>query len=67
MKLPILDLELHKPTKGSLAWYAGIGAMTTAGVIEWPLALIVVSGHVIAQNSGSPAVAGAAEGAESAA
>jgi hypothetical protein len=67
MRLPILDLELERPTRGSIAWYAGIGAMTAAGAVEWPVAAIIATGHLIAENSKSSAVSGAAEGAESAA
>ena len=65
MKLPILDLELNKPTRGSLAWYAGVSAMTVAGVIEWPLAAIVVAGHLIEENSHSHTVSAAAGGVQS--
>ena len=67
MKVPLLDLELNKPTRGSLAWYGALGAMTGAGLIEWPLAALVAAGHLISQNSRSETVEGAAEGAESAA
>ncbi len=67
MKLPILDLEVNKPTRGSLAWYGTLGVMAGAGLIEWPLAAVVAAGHMISQNSRSEAVSGAAEGAESAA
>ncbi|HWF34119.1 MAG TPA: hypothetical protein VG295_02075 [Solirubrobacteraceae bacterium] len=67
MKLPVLDLELNRPTRSSLAWYAGMGAMTAAGLLEWPLAAIVVTGHLISENSRSSAVSGAASGVESAA
>jgi|GEM_PF-4969297 len=67
MKIPILDLELNKPTRSSLAWYGGITAMAALGALEWPLAAVVMTGHLISENSRSPAVSGAAEGAESAA
>ena len=67
MKLPILDLQLNKPTRGSLAWYGALGVMTGAGLLEWPLAVAIAAGHLITENTRSQAVAGAAEGAESAA
>lgn len=66
MRIPIINLDLNAPTRGSLAWYGGVGTMAVAGLIEWPLAAIVVAGHLIAENSQSPAVSGAADGAESA-
>lgn len=65
MKLPILDLQLNPPTRGSLAYYAALTGMTAAGLIEWPLAAVVAAGHLIAENSHSEAVSGAAEGAQS--
>ena len=64
MRLPLLDLDIGKPTRGSVAWYGALGAMSAAGLIEWPLAAVVAAGHLIAQNSHSQAVTGAAEGAE---
>lgn len=63
MHIPVLDLEVEKPTRSSLAWYGSVGTMTALGVIEWPLAAVTVAGHLIAQNSRSGAVSGAAEGA----
>lgn len=65
MKVPLLDLQLNKPTRSSIAWYAGISAMTATGLIEWPLAAIVVAGHLIEENSRSPEVSSAAEGVQS--
>ncbi len=66
MKIPVLDLQLHSPTRGSLAWYGTIGAMTALGVMEWPLAAVVAAGHLVAENSSSPAARGAGQGAEDA-
>ncbi len=40
--------------------------MAAVGLIEWPLAAVVAAGHLIAENSQSPSVSGAADGAESA-
>jgi predicted membrane protein len=67
MRIPVVEVEIERPTRASLAWYAGIGAMAVAGVVEWPVAAVVATGHLIAENSRSPAVAGAVEGADSAA
>jgi hypothetical protein len=65
MRIPIVDVQLHRPTRGSVGWYTAIGAMTAAGLLEWPLAAIVAAGHLISENSTSPTVAGAGAGAES--
>lgn len=67
MHIPVIDLELKRPTRSSLAWYGGLSAMAAAGLIEWPLAAVMVTGHLISEDSKSPTVSGAAEGAESAA
>ena len=64
MKIPVIDVELHQPTRGSIAWYGTVAAMTAAGVIEWPLATVVIAGHLISENSRSQAMSGAASGAE---
>jgi predicted membrane protein len=67
MHIPVIDLELNQPTRSSLAWYGGVGTMATIGVIEWPLAAVIVASHLISQNSRSAAVSGAAAGASDAA
>ena len=67
MRIPLIDVDLSRPTRGRLAWYAGVGAMTTFGAIDWPLAAVIVAGDLISENSRSATVSGAAEGAQSAA
>lgn len=67
MRVPVLHVELNRPTRGSLAWYAGLTAMSATGLIEWPVAAVVAAGHLISENSRSQAVSGAAGGVESAA
>jgi hypothetical protein len=65
MKIPVVDVEFNKPTRGSLAWYAALATMGAAGLVEWPLATLIAASHLISENSRSQAVSGAAEGAES--
>ncbi len=65
LEVPVIDVRVSRPSRQSLAWLAGLGAMAAIEVIEWPLALIVAAGHVIATQSESPAVREAVEGAES--
>ena len=67
MRIPLLDLELHKPSRGSIAWYGTVGALTAFEVIDWPLALVVAGSHFVADNSLSQTAEGIAEGTESAA
>lgn len=65
MKIPVLDLELKRPTRSSVAWYAGVGTMSALGVVEWPVAAIIAAGHFVSENSRSAVVAEMVEGAES--
>lgn len=39
------------PPKGELAFLAGVGLIAAAGLIEWPVAVVVAAGHVIAHAS----------------
>jgi hypothetical protein len=66
MRIPYIDLNVNRPDRSTLAWYAGIGTMTAAGLVEWPLALVIVTGNVVAENARSRTVSGAAEGAAAA-
>lgn len=65
MKIPVLDLELKPPTRGSVAWYAGVGTMSALGLVEWPVAAIIAAGHFVSENSRSAVLTEAIEGAES--
>ena len=65
MQIPVIDLEVRRPARSSLAWYAGIGTMAALGLIEWPLAAVVATSHLISQDSRAPTVSDAAEGAGS--
>lgn len=67
VRIPLLGLRLGLPQRGSLAWYAGLGAMTAFEVIEWPVAAIVAVSHAIATNSRDPAARELADGTEAAA
>ncbi len=63
----VLDVEVSKPSRSSLAWYVGLGAMVALEVIEWPLALLVGASHALATHSRSDGVKQFADGAGSAA
>ena len=45
-----------------LAWYAGLGVMAAIEVVEWPLALLMMLGHEIAQRAHTAALRDFAEG-----
>jgi hypothetical protein len=63
-RIPLLNIELNKPSRGSLAWYAGLGAMSALEVIEWPVAILVAVSHALATHSHNPDVRETAEGAQ---
>lgn len=44
---------LHLPSKGSLTYFAALGALAAFGVIEWPIAAVVGIGHLLAQQRGN--------------
>ena len=64
MRVPLLDARVSTPARGTLAWYAGLAAMAAFEVIEWPVALVVAAGHVLATHARDPEVEGAAQGAQ---
>ncbi len=52
-------------TRKSLAWYGTLAGMGVLGVLEWPVAAVVVGAHIVASNSRTPSTEAAAEGVES--
>jgi hypothetical protein len=47
VRLPIVG-EVTLPPADKLAYYAGIGLLAALDLIEWPIALVIVTGHVLA-------------------
>ncbi len=41
------------PSKGTLAYFVGIGALAAFGILEWPVAAVVGIGHLLAQQRGN--------------
>ncbi|MFI7077729.1 MULTISPECIES: hypothetical protein [unclassified Micromonospora] len=54
------------PPPDKLAYYAGIGVLTALQVIEWPLALVITAGHLLADQRLSGLAKGIGEALESA-
>jgi hypothetical protein len=48
--------RLETPPVEHLAFYAGLGVLAAAEVIEWPVALVVTAGHVLSGLSNRPAL-----------
>lgn len=63
----MLGNRIGLPSRGSLAWYAGLGAMTALEVIEWPVAAVVAVSHAIATHGRDPVLREAGAGTEAAA
>ncbi|HEX6498422.1 MAG TPA: hypothetical protein VF054_05240 [Micromonosporaceae bacterium] len=48
--LPFGVGSIRLPQPDRLAWYAGITTLAVLGVVEWPVAVAVAVGHLIAEN-----------------
>ncbi len=49
VSLPVLgDVQLPPPQH--LVWYAGVAALVAVECIEWPIALVLATGKILADN-----------------
>ncbi|WP_433127957.1 hypothetical protein ACQPWW_00105 [Micromonospora sp. CA-240977] len=55
--LPMLG-EVAVPPPDKVAYYAGLGVLAAFQVIEWPIALVVTAGHLLADQHLSGLVRG---------
>ena len=44
--------KVELPSRGSFAYYAAVAGLTALGLIDWPVALLVAAGHLLAQQHG---------------
>ncbi|MFU8875290.1 hypothetical protein [Micromonospora sp. SL4-19] len=65
VEIPMLG-EVAVPPPDKLAYYAGLGVLAALQVIEWPLALVITAGHLLADQHLSGVVRGFGESLESA-
>jgi len=49
LRLPVLG-AVRLPEPQQLGYFAAIGALGVLGVLEWPVALVLASGHFLASN-----------------
>ena len=49
LNLPFVG-KVRIPRPEQMAYYAGIGLLAATEVIDWPVALIVIAGHMMASN-----------------
>jgi hypothetical protein len=48
--------HLETPPVEHLAFYVGVGAMAAAEIIEWPVALLLTTGHILIGLTNRPAL-----------
>ncbi|MEU6072560.1 hypothetical protein [Micromonospora sp. NPDC047074] len=65
VEIPVLG-EVAVPPPDKIAYYAGIGVLAALQVIEWPLALVITAGHVLADQHLSGLAKGIGEALETA-
>lgn len=46
--------RLETPPVEHLAFYAGVGLLAAADLIEWPVALVLMAGHVLTELTKRP-------------
>jgi len=66
-KVALFGKRLGLPGRGSIAWYAGVGAITALEIIEWPVALVLATSHALATHARDPAARELGQGTEPAA
>ncbi|NES15953.1 MULTISPECIES: hypothetical protein [unclassified Micromonospora] len=65
VEVPMLG-EMVVPPPDKVAYYAGLGVLAALKVIEWPMALVITAGHLLADQHLSGVVKGMGEALESA-
>lgn len=65
VEVPLLG-EMAVPPPDKVAYYAGLGVLAALQVIEWPLAVVITAGHLLADQHMSGLVKGVGEALESA-
>lgn len=52
VNVPLLG-HVRIPRPEQLAFYAAVGAMAAVEIIDWPVALVLATGHALLQNEHS--------------
>jgi hypothetical protein len=63
--LPMLG-EVAVPPPDKVAYYAGLGVLAALQVIEWPIAVVITAGHLLADQHFSGLVRGVGDALENA-
>jgi hypothetical protein len=64
VRLPGLGLHVPLPEREQLPWIAGVTIAAAFDVIDWPVALLICVGHILAARSRNQAIRELAEGIE---
>lgn len=65
VRLPIVG-QVTLPPPERLAYFAAIGVLAAIDLIEWPVALVIVTGHVLAAQRWSRVARGLGDALEEA-
>jgi hypothetical protein len=65
VRLPVVG-EVTLPHPDTLVYYAGIGVLVALELVEWPIALIVSTGHLMADRHHRSVIRGLGEALEQA-
>jgi hypothetical protein len=49
VNLPVVG-QVEVPPPEQLAYYGGLAALAAFEIIEWPVALVIAAGHLLASN-----------------
>ncbi len=49
VRLPMVG-KVRLPPRDRLAYFAGLGVIAALGIIDWPVALVIGAGHVLADQ-----------------
>lgn len=63
--VPVLG-EVEVPPPEKVAFYAGMGVMAAVGLIDWPVAIVITAGHVLADQKMFSRIRGLGAAAEEA-
>lgn len=63
--VPLIGMVMVPPPE-RVAYYTGMGVLAAVGLIEWPLAVVIAAGHVLADQHMFARIRGLGEAAEAA-
>ncbi|GDY31710.1 hypothetical protein [Gandjariella thermophila] len=65
LELPLLG-PVTMPPPDRLAYFAGLGLLAALGLIDWPVALVIAGGHLLADQHWSRVTRGVGQAMEQA-